>query len=383
MSSPRPDNTTNRNNMRTGRTTPVGVSERANLSRASITTRNECASSKPFTTDCESLIKAPLSSLSREYPSDYNDLESFAKRSVEERQRKAKEEGKVLRPLNSYMLYRKAYQQVARRVLSNDQQQLASKIVAISWNKYEPKEIKDRFKSLARIDNQMHRKAFPTYKYTPNQAKKPKSGALDSKKLSTSIERRVCRRFSNKEAYSHGTPGKKLIRPSHVEALGQHQSGEGNMNIKWWAQGPLSFANPLMYQGGHHDRYEQPFAADSRYFESQYPDVLDDASFTQLPTQQVPLAANTHECLTGDECIAPLFLQSFENMSTSQNPGGYLNWQSQETQAVHDFSPISPDMNVGQAADHAYEGQEEWAVQHIDERQNAFGWHPSSEQRSR
>ncbi|KHN98592.1 High mobility group, superfamily [Metarhizium album ARSEF 1941] len=382
MTSPEVDIARDRNNMRTGRATPAGVSERANLSRASMTTRNEPTSSKSLTTGRDSLITVPLSSVAKAHPHDYIDPEEYAKRPVEERQRKAKEEGKVSRPLNSYMLYRKAFQQIARRVLSNDQQQFASQIVGISWNNYESKDIKDQFKALAKIDNQMHRKAFPTYKYTPTQGRKPRSGAPDSKKLSTAIERRVCRRFGNKDAYSHGASGKKLVRPNHVEALGQHQSSEGNMDIKWWTQEPPSFANPLMHHGRHDDRFEQHFTTDSMYFEPQYPDVLDEAPFSQLPSQSEPLAASPCARVGAGYMDPNLF--KLENMSMAQNPGSYMEWgQPQEAQVVHDYPPLTPDINAGQANDPGYEGPEEWSVQHLDEGQNAFGWHTTSEQRSR
>ncbi|OAA39159.1 High mobility group, superfamily [Metarhizium rileyi] len=340
-------------------------------------TRNDSSTSEP-------LIETALSILAGQYGLARIDPEEYANRSAAERRRKADDEGKVSRPLNSFLLYRKAYQEVARRVLSNDQQQFASQIVGISWRLYEPEKVKNEFRALAKIDNQMHRKAFPDYKYTPTQGKKSKSGAPGSRKLSHSTKRRACRRFRDKEEDPHGTSGKKL-RLNQVEALGHHQSDEGNINMSWWQQGPPGYTNIMMNYGGHHDRYEQPLASDSRYYDSQYPDVLDENSFSHMSTQPAQLTASPADYLGTESCIDPsLFSAPLEGIHIPRSVNRFLGFQPQETPAVPDFHPVTPEVNSGHPANPGYEVQEDWPVHHIvDERQNALVWHTAGEKISR
>ncbi|OAQ64155.1 high mobility group, HMG1/HMG2 [Pochonia chlamydosporia 170] len=340
---------------------------------------------KPLTTGGDPLIKTALSILADQYVGEYINPASYAKRSVEERRDKAeKDGGKITRPLNSYMLYRKAYQQIARRVLSNDQQQFASQIVGISWNEYESPAVKAEFKTLAKIDHQMHHKAFPDYKYTPTQGRNSRGSATESKKLSSSMERRLCRRTGGK-AGAHVSSGKKVMRSGNTDALGQHSSGEGNVNFNWWHQEMPSFTAPLMHHSGPQERYEQCLMPDSTYFGAQYSDVLDDNTFNHLPRQAVQLAASPPEGLNLDSCIDPSLFTRFENINVSQSGTRYMEWQPQGALGApmnHDFHSTTPDMGMRQQTDPAYEGQEEWSVQHSDDRRNTFGWHTIGENRN-
>ncbi|KAJ4151325.1 hypothetical protein LMH87_012032 [Akanthomyces muscarius] len=106
------------------------------------------------------------------------DVATFANRSVEVRQSESMAAGKVKRPLNAFILYRKAYQEVAKTQCNrkNSHQQVSS-ICGASWNA-EPPSVLERFRKLAKTEKQMHEDAFPTYKYDPVQAKKPKD-AID------------------------------------------------------------------------------------------------------------------------------------------------------------------------------------------------------------
>ncbi|KAM3465828.1 hypothetical protein MY5147_009197, partial [Beauveria neobassiana] len=104
------------------------------------------------------------------------DVATFANRSTEVRQIEAAKAGKVKRPLNAFMLYRKAYQDVAKTQCSRNNHQQVSTICGSSWNVWEPPNIIAQFKQLASIEKQMHEGAFPAYKYDPVQTKKPKDG---------------------------------------------------------------------------------------------------------------------------------------------------------------------------------------------------------------
>lgn len=345
---------------------------------ASMSARVEAAAPKACAAGRNPLIKTALSVLADQYPGEYINPEAYATRSAEERQRKSIEEGKISRPLNSYMLYRKAYQQVARRVLSNDQQQFASQIVGISWNQYESPTVKSEFKALARIDHQMHHKAFPSYKYTPTQGRNARS-ASDPKKLSGSIERRICRRAGLKEVDPHGVSGKKLIRSNTTDAIGQHQSRDGSISVGWLPQALSTFPPPLMQPGGHHDRFDQYMMPESAYFDTHYPDVLDENIFSHLPRQPVPMATNPAECLTLESCIDPSLFSRFEGINIPQNTSRYLEWQAQEAPIGHEFHSITPDVNVCQPTGSGHEMQDEWPLEHGDERRTNFGWHLTGE----
>ncbi|KAM0743727.1 hypothetical protein ACQRIT_001986 [Beauveria bassiana] len=122
------------------------------------------------------LTKA-LSEIAHDMPSiSVADVATFANRSTEVRQMEAAKAGKVKRPLNAFMLYRKAYQDVAKTQCSRNNHQQVSTICGSSWNGWEPPNIIAQFKQLASIEKQMHEGAFPAYKYDPVQTKKPKDG---------------------------------------------------------------------------------------------------------------------------------------------------------------------------------------------------------------
>ncbi|OAR01972.1 hypothetical protein LLEC1_00099 [Akanthomyces lecanii] len=121
------------------------------------------------------LTKA-LSETARDMPNvSVTDVATFANRSVEVRQSESRKAGKVKRPLNAFILYRKAYQEVAKTQCNrkNSHQQVSS-ICGHSWNAWEPHSVIDHFRQLAAVEKQMHERAFPAYKYDPVQAKKPK-----------------------------------------------------------------------------------------------------------------------------------------------------------------------------------------------------------------
>lgn len=122
-----------------------------------------------------SLTKA-LSDIAQDMPHvAVTDVATFANRSVEVRQSESRKAGKVKRPLNAFILYRKAYQEVAKTQCNrkNSHQQVSS-ICGVSWNVWEPPSVIEHFKQLAAAEKQMHERAFPAYKYDPVQAKKPK-----------------------------------------------------------------------------------------------------------------------------------------------------------------------------------------------------------------
>ncbi|KAG4432217.1 hypothetical protein IFR05_012298 [Cadophora sp. M221] len=108
------------------------------------------------------------------------DIETYVNRSAEERRKEVengKIPGKVKRPMNSFMLYRKAYQKRTRDWCLENNHQIVSRVCGKSWP-LEPEHIKTQFSEWARIERINHQNAHPGYKFSPS---KP-GGAKGSKR---------------------------------------------------------------------------------------------------------------------------------------------------------------------------------------------------------
>lgn len=118
-------------------------------------------------------LSKPLSELARENPSIVvSDVAAFSMRSTELRLSEAATAGKVKRPLNAFMLYRKAYQNVAKTQCKRDNHQQVSSVCGESWKLREPSSVIDHFNHLASVEKQLHERAFPEYRYDPVPAKR-------------------------------------------------------------------------------------------------------------------------------------------------------------------------------------------------------------------
>ncbi|KAH8158127.1 hypothetical protein CIB48_g10116 [Xylaria polymorpha] len=126
------------------------------------------------------------------------DIQAYVNRSPEERRREVAQSktGKVKRPMNAFMLYRKAYQNrtkewkrlddIRRKEESagegkpekgHDNHQVISQVCGMSWN-MEPQELRDQYDEWAKIERNNHKLAFPDYKFAPAKSKirKPAAG---------------------------------------------------------------------------------------------------------------------------------------------------------------------------------------------------------------
>ncbi|KAI1115139.1 hypothetical protein F5Y14DRAFT_411272 [Nemania sp. NC0429] len=126
------------------------------------------------------------------------DIQAYVNRSPEERRLEVAQSktGKVKRPMNAFMLYRKAYQNrtkewkrlddIRRKELSasegkpekgHDNHQVISQVCGLSWG-MEPQELRDQYDEWAKIERNNHRLAFPDYKFAPakSKVKKPNPG---------------------------------------------------------------------------------------------------------------------------------------------------------------------------------------------------------------
>ncbi|KAK5628227.1 hypothetical protein RRF57_003942 [Xylaria bambusicola] len=125
------------------------------------------------------------------------DIDAYVNRSPEERRREvaASKTGKVKRPMNAFMLYRKAYQNrtkewkrlddIRRKEESasegkpekgHDNHQVISQVCGLSWN-MEPQDLRDQYDEWAKIERNNHKLAFPDYKFAPAKSKTKKPAA--------------------------------------------------------------------------------------------------------------------------------------------------------------------------------------------------------------
>lgn len=99
------------------------------------------------------------------------DIEAYVNRSAEERRKEVDEgktPGKVKRPMNSFMLYRKAYQNRTKEYCLQSNHQIVSQVCGESWP-MEPAHIKDQYTEWARIERDNHANAHPGYKFSPSK----------------------------------------------------------------------------------------------------------------------------------------------------------------------------------------------------------------------
>jgi hypothetical protein len=118
-------------------------------------------------------LNAPLSELTK-HLNCTDDTEQYVNRPKEERRREVerKKKGKVPRPMNCFMLYRRAYADRTKELYSQNNHQIVSRVVGVSW-RMEPATVRNFFEEMAQIERQNHRKAYPEYKFTPNKNGNP------------------------------------------------------------------------------------------------------------------------------------------------------------------------------------------------------------------
>jgi HMG (high mobility group) box len=132
-------------------------------------------------------LDRPLSELTKDFKHvEVLDIERYVNRSTEERRREVEEgkvPGKVKRPMNSFMLYRKAYQNRAKEWCLQNNHQVVSQVCGDSWPQ-EPDEIKDQYSEWARIERLNHQNAHPGYKFSPTKPGTTKSKRKQSEDMS-------------------------------------------------------------------------------------------------------------------------------------------------------------------------------------------------------
>jgi hypothetical protein len=131
--------------------------ERNNRARRGTSTKNDSPLSAPLSELTAHMTNVPL-----------RDMDAWVHRSTEVRLQEKIDKGKVARPMNSFMLYRSAYAERSKRLLSQNNHQVVSSTAGKSW-KMEPAHIRDKYEELAKIEREAHSRAHPTYKFKPNK----------------------------------------------------------------------------------------------------------------------------------------------------------------------------------------------------------------------
>lgn len=122
-------------------------------------------------------VSSPLSVIEGKAHGLLFDIDTFVHRSTEQRSLEmttAKKPGKIKRPMNAFMLYRKAYQKIALEKCGQINQQMVSKVCGDSWL-LEPNHIRVQFKEWAKTDRDSHQKAYPHYRFITSKQQKVKS----------------------------------------------------------------------------------------------------------------------------------------------------------------------------------------------------------------
>ncbi|KHJ35192.1 putative hmg box protein [Erysiphe necator] len=163
------------------RQSPDSTQERTILSRPKGNKKYNCkGQSKKI-----KLIDEPLSNFTKDL-TPIPDILSYVSRSTEERRKEIKEgkkPEKIKRPMNAFMLYRKAFQNIAKVLFAKNNHQVISQVCGQSWE-LENAPIKSQFHDWAQIERDNHHKAFPEYKFSPS---KPDPSKVSKRRSSTNL----------------------------------------------------------------------------------------------------------------------------------------------------------------------------------------------------
>lgn len=126
-------------------------------------------------------LDKPLSEMGEEWKKSMLEIEAYINRSAEARRQEIesdrKQPGRIKRPMNSFMLYRKAFQNHTKAYCEHNNHQVVSKVCGASWDQ-EPDHIRKQFGEWAKLERENHQKAHPGYKFAP----KPNKNSVQAKR---------------------------------------------------------------------------------------------------------------------------------------------------------------------------------------------------------
>lgn len=328
-------------------------------------------------------IGKPLSQIAIEVPQiAVADAGVFATRSIETRREEAARAGKIKRPLNAFMLYRRSYQNVAKTRCTRNNHQQVSTVCGDSWSSWEAPHILDEFNRLAGIEKKMHEQAFPDYKYDPILVKK--SGEyLEVTSIRTSD-------VSDHDYNSRQKPTKRLSRKreqARTPQLGQTATLRGSdfpgpigmtsMQEVLPSHGPYWNSPALLPVTARQDMTHLNYAAHTSYYEHEsgpaWPHMV-----SRTPSPVVKYELLESNANFPEPCVDPSLLPETCSVAYDTYPES-LSMQHGETayqpEDLRGDPNLIPDLD-GQGACDAYlrGSHDDWEVAQLDEAAQLKDW---------
>jgi hypothetical protein len=227
------------------------------------------------------------------------------------------------------MLYRKAYQNLAKRLCTQNNHQLVSQVCGNSWP-LEPESLRAQFNEWARIERANHQKAHPEYKFTPAKPKpkdedvQPASDDewLPSRGAAASVARWSDPRLRSATVQAAAVYNPYSSSPNGTLSLGIHHS-----------PAPPPQALYSQYQGQHqqqqHDLYTTSYydgrrsspAPSYHHSGSDLDHVFELACYPSLPGGAVAVSATAAATAAGSHFYTPQYGSSLpQQMKQMQHP---------------------------------------------------------------
>lgn len=345
---------------------------------------------KPVSLKKHIALHRPLSEVIRETANvEVFDVFAHVHRHNDVRKEEALKEGKVKRPLNAFLLYRKHVISFVKKELLGEEnknnQQFVSRICGDSW-KLETDEVKAKFKKLAQAEKTRHSQAFPRYKYTPKPGKKP--DADDGRKPERTKSVGTSRGLPMASDVVTLSPH-MMARASqynnfrmHPEELGMEAMAHQGL----YSEGAYSCSpnmQPLSTLYGNHYLGQQELSTvhELGHGWGQEMPPVDGRAPERRP--QVELSMDAH--LQGDSSppaelyIDPSLLPgmdeaAYQYLARGDGLQGHHGWQPYGGGA-DDMMTVMPDLDVN-GAHNAYlrGGQEDWHVEPLDDTGHFSDW---------
>jgi hypothetical protein len=220
------------------------------------------------------IMQKPLSELALDHPNIVvADIGAYVNRSREERLREVeqcKTPGKIKRPMNAFMLYRKAHQNLAKAHCTQNNHQVVSQVCGAAWP-MEPDSVREQYNEWAKLERLNHQEAHPGYKFTPSKPKpktqqddetRSEEGELDDFDWATG-------RASSRNQHRSRTPRTKHAVPMpmyHQQQQMQHMNTGGSLGLGVQQQPMYHYGQPgkhmtnnqYTHAGMHSQPYYQP-----------------------------------------------------------------------------------------------------------------------------
>lgn len=257
-------------------------------------------------------IEEPLSVMTKEYDVPVEDMNTWVNRPNADRyvEVDGKQKGKIPRPMNSFMLYRRAFKErIKKWGQQGDNNQLISSVAGLSWN-LEPEEVKAEYARLAIVERDNHAKAFPHYKFAPikNTKKRERDdddesdgeweggSSYSSKRRRGRNDRDITRsRSSTPAQVVYGTP---QYHPSSYQASNPHLMPPLTQYDHW---------NHAAMQYGQGYQYEHQVAYHQQPHAIQYAPTSVPAQYSQYESQLVGLPPTTEGMMDNEVVVRPQY----------------------------------------------------------------------------